>query len=325
MPNNRFMNIRGASPNNFKPPVSKPIFNITTLHSQMLRLPKKPLPKPKPKPTPQKVILRKTSVKISDSLNIQTAQIVPPELPTFSESVVSPTTSPVKENIIMEIIPFHELEKLEKEKLEKEKLDKENLEKERLQKERLEKENLEKEKLEKENLEKERLQKETLEKERLEKETLEKETLEKERLEKETLEKERIEKERLQKETLEKERLQKETLEKETLEKERIEKETLEKERLEKERLEKERLEKESLEKEKLEHEKKNNIDPKILIDQWAKAEKLKEDEKNKIANIPNFVPPTNQPQPQPIVNRLGGMHQNVKRGKGGCGCGGRR
>jgi len=265
MPNNRFMNIRGASPNNFKPPVSKPIFNITTLHSQMLRLPKKPLPKPKPKPVPQKVILRKTSVKISDSLNIQTAQIVPPELPTFSESVVPPTTSPVKENIIMEIIPVHKQEKLEKEKLEKEKL-----EKEKLEKEKLEKENLEKEKLEKEKLEKERLQKENLEKENLEKENLEKE-------------------------------------------------------RLEKERLEKEKIEKERLEKEKLEHEKKNNIDPKILIDQWAKAEKLKEDEKNKIANKPNFVPPKNQPQPQPIVNRLGGMHQNVKRGKGGCGCGGRR
>ena len=267
MPNNRFMNIRGASPNNFKPPVSKPIFNITTLHSQMLRLPKKPLPKPKPKPTPQKVILRKTSVKISDSLNIQTAQIVPPELPTFSESVVPPTTSPVKENIIMEIIPLHEQEKSQEKSQEK-------LEKEKSQ------ENLEKENLEKENLEKERLEKENLEKEKLEKERLEKERLEKERLEKENLEKER----------------------------------------LEKEKIEKERIEKERIEKEKLEKEKKNNIDPKILIDEWAKAEKLKEDEKNKIANKPNFVPPKNQPQPQPIVNRLGGMHQNVKRGKGGCG-----
>jgi hypothetical protein len=181
MPNNRFMNIKGASPNNFKPPVSKPIFNITTLHSQMLRLPKKPLPKPKPKPTPQKVILRKTSVKISDSLNIQTAQIVPPELPTFSESVVPPTTSPVKENIIMEIIPVHEQEKLEKEKLEKEKLEKENLEKEKLEKENLEKENLEKERLQKENLEKENLEKDRLQKENLEKDRLQKENLEKER------------------------------------------------------------------------------------------------------------------------------------------------
>ena len=144
MPNNRFMNIRGSSPNNFKPPVSKPIFTITTLHSQMLRLPKNPLSKPKPKPTPQKVILRKTSVKISDSLNIQTAQIVPPELPTFQESVAPPTTSPVKENIIMEIIPVHEQEKLEKEKLEKEKLEKEKLEKENLEKENLENENSEK-------------------------------------------------------------------------------------------------------------------------------------------------------------------------------------
>ena len=250
MPNNRFMNIRGASPNNFKPPVPKPYLNISNIHSQMLRLPPKNLPKPPPRPTYQKVILRKTSVKISDSLNIQTAQIVPPEIPTFSESVVPPTTSPVKENIIMEIIPINEQEKSQ-------------------------------------------------------------ERLEKERLEKENLEKERLEKERLEKERLESERLEKEKLDKERLEKEEQEKEKLEKERLEKEKLDKERLEKEEQEK--------KNLDAKQQMDEWVKAEKLKADLKK-----PNI--PQNQPRPQqPAPHRLSGMHQNVKRGKGGCGCGGRR
>jgi len=248
MPNNRFMNIRGTSPNNFKPPVPKPSLNITNIHSQMLRLPPKNIPKPPPRPTYQKVILRKTSVKIADSLNIQTAHIVPPDLPTFPESVVPPTISPIKE-------------KFEKENLEKENLEKDRLEKEKLEKEKLEKEKLEKEKLEKEKFEKEKLEKEILEQERLEKEKSEQELLEKEKLEKEKLDKERLAKEEQQKKIL----------------------------------------------------------DAKKQMDQWVKAEKLKADLKRPIT-------PQNQPPPeQPAPHRLSGMHQNVKRGKGGCGCGGRR
>ena len=54
-------------------------------------------------------------------------------------------------------------------------------------------------------------------------------------------------------------------------------------------------------------------------MDQWVKAEKLKADLKR--PNLPQNQPPPQQPAP----HRLSGMHQNVKRGKGGCGCGGRR
>ena len=99
MPNNRFMNMKGAPPPNYKPSPSKPVlypikhFQMINLNSQIFGLP------PKPKPPSKKVFLSKTLVKISDPLKIQTAHIVPPDLPHFPESVAPLTTSPIKENL----------------------------------------------------------------------------------------------------------------------------------------------------------------------------------------------------------------------------------
>ena len=185
------------------------------------------------------------------------------------------------------------IEKLEKERLEKEEFEKERLAKEELEKEiltkeellmcdiinenqsqiedefkpvilvktsglqkRLEKEKIEKfERIKKEKINQKLMKKERLEQERLVQEKLEQDRLEKERLEQEQLEKERLEQERLEQEKLEQELLVKEKLEQERLEQERLEQEQLEKERLVQEKLEKERLEQERLEQERLEQE----------------------------------------------------------------------